>query len=213
MTFQYSSLNLPELALLNVFDPLHYLATSLKDNTVKLSKDSALKLFEHISSADLDKLINALAISQLEQEYLYYHHRLKCLLPSQMNRLIDLGILSTCLKSIKPLPCLACLLGKSKKKPWKTKSSPPSIRKHSSIPGEAVSVDQLVSAKPGIKPQSKGLLTNVPIVGVQIFVDHSSSLPFLYTYLLESFSLDETLKAKVAFERMAATHNVQILHY
>ena len=76
-----------------------------------------------------------------------------------------------------------------------------------------MSVDQLVSSTPGIKPQSTGSLTKATIVGAQVFADHASSPPFLYTHLMENFSLDETLRAKVAFERMAATYNNSILHY
>jgi hypothetical protein len=53
----------------------------------------------------------------------------------------------------------------------------------------------------------------VPIVGAQVFADHSSSPPFLYTHLFKNFSLDETLKAKVAFEHMATTYNIIIQHY
>ena len=37
--------------------------------------------------------------------------------------------------------------------------------------------------------------------------------PFLYCHLLENFSGDEAIKAKVGFERMAATYDVSIQHY
>ena len=144
---------------------------------------------------------------------MHYHHKLKCISPKNTARLIDIGILPSQLKSIKPPPCLACLLGKSKKKPWRSKSTPPNIRRSSVKPGHAVSVDQLTSTTPGLKPQIIGHLTKATIVGAQVFVDHSSSLPFLHAHLLENFSLDETLKAKVAFERMATTYNNPILHY
>ena len=74
MTFQHNSANLPELVISNTFNLLHCLGTSLKDDHIKLSKENILKLFDHISSKDLDKLLNMLAISYLEKEYLYYHH-------------------------------------------------------------------------------------------------------------------------------------------
>ena len=76
-----------------------------------------------------------------------------------------------------------------------------------------MSIDQLLSSVPDIKPQSTGRLTNTPIVSAQIFADNSSSPPFLYTHLLENFTLEETLKAKVAFERMAALHHVVVSGY
>ena len=116
MTIQHSIANLLELVFTNAFNLLHCLATSSKDNCIILSKKNALKLFDHISSKDLDQLINTLAILQLEKEYLYYYHRLKCLPLSYMNQLIALGVLPSCFKTIKPPPYLAYLLGKSKKK-------------------------------------------------------------------------------------------------
>ena len=42
-------------------------------------------------------------------------------------------------------------------------------------------------------------------------VDHFSDLPFVY--LIESPSMQETIAAKRAFERMAKQYNVTIKHY
>ena len=58
-----------------------------------------------------------------------------------------------------------------------------------------------------------GTLTSTPIAGAQTFADHCSSPPFLHCQLIEDFSGDETVRAKVGFERMAASNNVQIHHY
>ena len=74
-------------------------------------------------------------------------------------------------------------------------------------------MDQLTSTVPGIKPQLTGRLTNTPIVGAQVFADHSSSPHFLHTHLLENLTLEETLKAKVGFERLSATFGVTVHHY
>jgi len=112
-----------------------------------------------------------------------------------------------------PLPCLASLLGKSKKQPWLIKKLPYSIYKKYLSPGSFISIDQLISSIPRIKPQSASRLTNIPIIGVQVFIDNSSTPPFLYSYLLENFTLDETLKAKVAFEHIATLHNITITKY
>ena len=128
--------------------------------------------------------------------------------------MISIGLLPKRLGAIKPPPCLACLLGKSKHKPYRTKGSSPSIRHlDHATPGTAVSVDQLVSSTPGLKPQAIGNLTKASIVGAQVFADHCSSPPFLHCHLLENFTGEATIKAKVGFERLAATHNVTIKHY
>ena len=127
---------------------------------------------------------------------------------------IQIGHLLRRLAKVKPPPCLACLLGKSRKRPWRSRAAPKHIRSpQRRPPGSSVSVDQLVSSMPGIEPQHAGTLTSIPIFGAQLFADHSSSPPFIHCHLLENFTLEETLKAKVGFERMSATHGVTIRHY
>ena len=127
-------------------------------------------------------LINAPSLLLLEKEYLFYDHKLKYLSPVNMKHLIELGILLSYLNSIKVLPYLSCLLGKSKKKPWHSKAPIALIQKQLSKSGIAVLVDQLVSSTPGLKLQSTRWLIHVPIVEVQVFAKYSSSLPFLYVY-------------------------------
>jgi len=151
MNFKYSASNLPEISLITNKDPLCCLATHLKDPAIRLTKEDELKLFEHIPSKDLYDLINASSLSLLEKEYMYYHHHLKYLSPQHMKRLIDLNILPSRLKQVKLPPCLAYLLGKSQKKPWRSKAPPPTIRGAASKPGTAMSVDQLVSTTSGLK--------------------------------------------------------------
>ena len=116
-----------------------------------------------------------------------------------MKHLINIGALPKRLDSVTPPPCLAYLLGKSKKRPWRSKAPIKPIR-HGDPPGYAVLVDQLVSTTPGIKPQATGRLTTTLIVGTQVFADHCSSPPFLHYQLLENFSGEETVRAKVGFE-------------
>ena len=65
----------------------------------------------------------------------------------------------------------------------------------------------------GLKPQATGNLTNSPIVGTHIFADHCFSPPFFHCQLLENFSGEACVKAKVGFERFATTFDVLIRHY
>ena len=130
-----------------------------------------------------------------------------------MSHLIQLGLLPHRLGKVKPPPCLSCLLGKSKREPWRSKGIPGTIRPIRATPGSLISVDQLASSVPGIKPQSTGRLASAQIVGAQVFANSASSPPFLCTHLLESFPLDDTLKAKVGFERMAATFDIIVIRY
>jgi len=74
-----------------------------------------------------------------------------------------------------------------------------------------VSVDQLESSIPGFIGQMTGRLTNQRIVASTIFVDHASDLSFVYHQT--SMTSEETLKSKLAFEKFAASHGVNIKHY
>ena len=57
--------------------------------------------------------------------------------------------------------CISCTFGMSHKRPWRTKGTPGTIRKEEEInPGDCVSIDQIVSAQPGLIPQISGFLTD-----------------------------------------------------
>ena len=108
--------------------------------------------------------------------------------------------------------CMSCIFGKAHRKPWRSKGSKGSIRKESDIaPGKCVSMDQLVSAQPGLIPQMAGFLTNLRIWGATVFVDHFSD--YVYVALMRDLGLDETLLAKSAFERHAHEGGILIESY
>ena len=60
---------------------------------------------------------------------------------------------------------------------------------HYIVARHSVSMDQLDITVPGIKLQLTRHLTNIPIVGAQVFADHSSSPPSLHSHLLENLTL------------------------
>jgi hypothetical protein len=108
--------------------------------------------------------------------------------------------------------CMSCIFGKAHRKPWRSKGSKGSIRKESDdAPGKCVSMDQLVSAQPGLIPQMAGFLTNLRIWGATVFVDHFSD--YVYVALMRDLTLDETLLAKTAFERHANEGGISIASY
>ena len=108
--------------------------------------------------------------------------------------------------------CMSCIFGKAHRKPWRSKGSKGSIRKESdNAPGKCVSMDQLVSAQPGLIPQMAGFLTNLRIWGATVFVDHFSD--YVYVALMRDLGLDETLLAKSAFERHANEGGISIESY
>ena len=73
-------------------------------------------------------------------------------------------------------------------------------------PGDGVSVNQLVSAQPGLIPQMAGFLTNERIVGATVFVDHVTQ--YIYVHLMKGLTTDATIEAKVACEEVVVTRFV-----
>ena len=89
-----------------------------------------------------------------------------------------------CKLNNKPPPCVSCAFGQAHKKPWlfkKTKDgAESSLRgKQISEPGDTVGVDQLISAQPGLVPQSKGVMTRACIWAATIFVDYVTGLVYV----------------------------------
>ncbi len=107
---------------------------------------------------------------------------------------------------------MSCIFGTAHLKPWHSKGSKGSIRKENdNAPGKCVSMDQMVSAHPRLIPQMAGFLTNLPIWGATVFVDHFSD--YVYVALMQDLGLDETLLAKSSFEQHANEVGISINAY
>ena len=113
----------------------------------------------------------------------------------------QLGILPPKLAKCRNVICPACLYGKQKRRPWRTKGVAGGQHKikKATRPGECVSVDQLQSETPGLLPQTSGKLTTSRFKVATIFVDHYSALD--YVHVQESTSAQDTIEAKKQFER------------
>ena len=108
--------------------------------------------------------------------------------------------------------CMSCMFGTAHRKPWHSKGEKGSIRKPTdNAPGKCVSIDQMISAQPGLIPQMAGFLTNLRIWGATIFVDHYSD--YVFVALMRDLTLDETLLAKTSFEQHANEGGVNIDSY
>ena len=120
------------------------------------------------------------------------------------------GIIPRKLAKVHPPKCPSCLYRKAHRKPWRTHKINPKI-KPATIPGAVVSVDQLESPVLGFMPISKGQPTVHKYRSALVFVDHASD--FTYVHMHQHLTMDETIDAKHAFERLAEQHGVRILHY
>lgn len=154
-------------------------------------------------------------LSPLQQELMSWHHRLYHLPFRIIFRLADIGILPKrfleC-RNKQPL-CIACQFGQAHRRPWRTKGKKGgSIRKkEQTAPGDGVSIDQIISAQPGLIPQMSGFLTSQRLWGCTTFVDHVSD--YVYVHLMRDMTLDETLLAKAAWEKVMAQAGRTVKHY
>jgi hypothetical protein len=108
------------------------------------------------------------------------------------------------------LPNLCSMpFGQAHKCPWQSKSN----QKHQickptdDAPGKKTSLDQMVSAQPGLILQMSGCLTNLCILAAAVFVNHFSD--HIYLYLMRDLMLSETILAKHAYERFLASLGVE----
>jgi hypothetical protein len=125
------------------------------------------------------------------------HYKMKHLPPPAMITLAEKGKINKRLAKLKNwLPiCMSCIFGTAHLKPWQYKGSCGAIWKETdNAPRKCVSMDQLVSAQPGLIPQMAGFLTNQCIWGATIFVDHFSN--YVFVALMRDLTLDKTLLAK-----------------
>ena len=78
-------------------------------------------------------------------------------------------------------------------------------------PGMCISVDQLESRNSGYIGVLRGFTTKQRYMCATVFVDHYSNLTF--TYPQKSLTVEDTVKAKKAFEAFSRRHGVKIQHY
>ena len=131
-----------------------------------------------------------------------------------MFKLCEHGYLPAKFKKLKhkKFLCPSCIFGKQRRRPWRTKKKGSSIRnKDDTKPGKTVSVDQLISAHPGLVPRFDGKHDRSRITAVTVFFDHFTN--FSYCHLMRSTDTEETLAAKLAFEKVAQSYGVNIERY
>ena len=151
-------------------------------------------------------------LSALEQDDLSKHNSLSHLSHTGMQLLVKTGRLPARYRNCKPPACPACIFATQHRTPWRTKGKLHHIRRENDTqPGDCTSTDQMESSVLGLVQQATGTLTRRRIVGATIFVDHATD--YTYAHLMEDLTLNATLVAKEAYERLAATFGVTIKGY
>ncbi len=185
------------------------------ENIPKTPLDYCQEVGIGISQEQAQRLAYPRTFSPHQQELMSWHHRLYHLPFHRIFMLAKQGYLPKILLKLQDkLPlCVACQFGTAQRRPWRNKSKKNgSIRKPDQIkPGDGVSVDQIISAQPGLIPQMAGFLTSKRIWGCTTFVDHVSD--YIYVHLMKDLTLPETLLAKMAFEKLCARSDRSVKHY
>ncbi len=184
------------------------------DETIPASNNLRTTPFPFVVNPDTEDnaaIVEDPTLPEDSQTFLDWHYKLGHTSPKTMQHMAELGLIPRKLKDCRVPKCPACIYGKQTKRPWRTKSKPASIGKTVTKPGQCVSVDQLSSPTPGLIAQVKGNLTRDRYRVATVFVDHFSDLT--YVHVSQSDTSEETVEAKEAFERFAATHGVTIQHY
>ena len=133
---------------------------------------------------------------------------------AKMQSMAKRGLLPKKLAKCQIPTCTSCLYGKATRRPWRTKpkaGQQGGKLRTATEPGQCISVDQLESTTPGLIAQVKGWLTKKRYRVATIFVDHYSGMS--YIHLQKTTNADETLEAKLAFERYASKFQVQVKSY
>ena len=144
-------------------------------------------------------------------ELLRYHQRFGHASFAKLQELAKQGSLPSHLSKC-PIPiCTACQYAKATRRKWRDKPRKDHTTFKPTIPGQVVSVDQLVSPTPGLIAQMTGFLTTQRYRYATVYVDQFTRLGFVY--LQKTATTEETLEGKKAFEKYAAQNGVHIQHY
>ena len=114
----------------------------------------------------------------------------------------------------KPPLCSDCIASKMRRKQWRQKQEKERELKPRTelLPGDVVSVDQLVPSTPGLVAcLHGGYPTKEKYIGSTVFVDQASDFSYIYHHT--SLNSAQTVQAKQAFEAEAKRHGVTIKHY
>ena len=181
---------------------------------VPISIEQYASQLPNLTREQLHEIAHPEILDDAQRELMSIHCKLNHLPFPQLIKMAENGHIKKSLAKLKervPI-CMSCVFGMSHRRPWRSKGAYGSIRKDTETdPGDCVSMDQLVSAQPGLISQMSGYLTNLRIWGATIFVDHVSD--YVYVALMRNLTLEETLLAKTAFERHAQDGGVRIREY
>ena len=123
--------------------------------------EDCAKLCQEVQPEDLLHMISPKTLNPAQEEWLRWHERLNHLPHSKMRTLSKHGVLPKKLEKLHSPPLyLSCTFSVAMRRSWRHKDGHRSIKKETHVtPGSLGAVDQMISKKPGLIPQSSGCLT------------------------------------------------------
>ena len=143
-----------------------------------------------------------------------WHFRLGHLSFKKMFRLCEEGHLPHRFLQLKGkrMLCPHCAFGAARRRAWRTKGSQKSLRPDNEfLPGDATSIDHVISAQPGLVPRMDSKHTKERITSGCVFFDNVTG--HSYTHLQTSVDNKQTIEAKRAYEKYAETHGVTLRRF
>lgn len=183
------------------------------DEDFELAKDTPIDTTFDLSDKDEYRVDPSIDNLKRKQHRLAaIHEKLGHLGFPRLKLMARAGLIPRELANIEPPTCPGCAYGKAHRRPWRHKGT----RNRKSIkpatsPGQVISIDQLVSPTEGFVPTHRGTPTTQRYIGATVFVDHFSD--YTYVHLMTKMDAEATVEAKLAFERIAASHGVVVKHY
>jgi len=184
-------------------------------NIPKTPPDYCKEVGVGLTFQEVQELAYPRVLTPVQQKLISWHNCLYHLPFWRLFQLAEKGVLPKYLLECRASPplCIECQFGQAHCRPWRTKGKKSgSIRcdEHKE-PGDGTSIDQIISAQPGLIPQMSGFLTGDRIWGATTFCDHVTD--YVYVHLMRNFTLAETLLAKTAYEKLLAQAQHQVKHY
>lgn len=210
---QYS-VSLPDDRMMTV---LGLFLSDLEDDdimSIPFSETELREQIKHLPSETLDAILHPPSPSPLLTEFMAWHNRMGHLPFKDMFQLCRNGQAPRKFLKLEntKLICPSCTFANCKKKKWRTKKQHGSLRSESDLcPGDATSMDHVISAQPGLVPRLDGRHTRDRIVGACVFFDHVSN--HSYTHLQTSIDNAQTLEAKKGYQRFASSHGVTLKRF
>jgi hypothetical protein len=184
-------------------------------NIPKTPLDYCKEVGTGISKQEAEALARPRILTPIQQELMDWHHHLYHLSSPKIFWLVEKGHLPKRLLDCKgKLPlCVTCQFGAAHCHPWRSKKDGSGFicRPEHVKPGDGVLMDQVVLAQPGLIPRMSGFLTSQQIWGCTTFCDHVSN--YVYVHLMRDFTVDETILAVNAFEKVLAQAQRFVKHY